>query len=73
MISTSLTTAFGVTKITTSYISRVLRLAYLSPTIVEAFIRPADVAFLKLGQPATVKLTAYDFNKYGGIAGVLEI
>jgi adhesin transport system membrane fusion protein len=41
-------------------------------TIVEAFIRPADVAFLKLGQPATVKLTAYDYNKYGGLDGVLK-
>lgn len=41
-------------------------------TLVEAFIRPADVAFLKLGQPATVKLTAYDYNKYGGLDGVLE-
>lgn len=41
-------------------------------TLVEAFIRPADVAFLKLGQPATVKLTAYDYNKYGGLEGVLE-
>jgi adhesin transport system membrane fusion protein len=42
-------------------------------TLVEAFIRPADVAFLKLGQPATVKLTAYDYNKYGGLDGVLEL
>ena len=41
-------------------------------TIVEAYIRPADVAFLKLGQPATVKLTAYDFNKYGGLTGELS-
>lgn len=41
-------------------------------TLVEAFIRPVDVAFLKLGQPATVKLTAYDYNKYGGLDGVLE-
>ena len=41
-------------------------------TVVEAFIRPADVAFLQVGQPATVKLTAYDYNRYGGLAGVLE-
>lgn len=41
-------------------------------TLVEAFIRPADIAFLKLGQPATVKLTAYDYNRYGGLDGVLE-
>jgi len=30
------------------------------------------VAFLKVGQPATVKLTAYDFNKYGGLDGVVD-
>ena len=30
------------------------------------------MAFLKVGQAATVKLTAYDFNKYGGLDGVLE-
>lgn len=41
-------------------------------TVVEAFIRPADVAFLQVGQPATVKLTAYDYNRYGGLVGVLE-
>lgn len=41
-------------------------------TIVEAFIRPADVAFHKLGQPATVKLTAYHYSKYDGLASVLN-
>ena len=40
--------------------------------LVEAYVRPAEVAFLKPGQAATVKLTAYDFNRYGGLAGVLE-
>ena len=40
--------------------------------LVEAYIKPAEVAFLKVGQPAVVKLTAYDFNRYGGLAGVLE-
>jgi adhesin transport system membrane fusion protein len=40
--------------------------------LVEAYVKPAEVAFLKLGQPATVKLTAYDFNKYGALEGVLE-
>lgn len=40
--------------------------------LVEAYVKPADVAFLKVGQPAVVKLTAYDFNKYGGLDGVLE-
>lgn len=37
--------------------------------VVEAFVDPSEVAFLQVGQPAMVKLTAYDFNKYGGIEG----
>ncbi len=40
--------------------------------IVEAFVKPSEIAFLKPGQAATVKLSAYDYNKYGGFAGVLE-
>lgn len=40
--------------------------------LIEAYVKPADVAFLKIGQPATVKLTAYDFNKYGGLDGVVD-
>jgi adhesin transport system membrane fusion protein len=40
--------------------------------LVEARILPADVAFLKPGQDATVKLTAYDFSIYGGLEAKLE-
>jgi len=40
--------------------------------LVEAYVKPSEVAFLKVGQQAVVKLTAYDFNKYGGLDGVLE-
>ena len=40
--------------------------------LVEARILPADVAFLKPGQEATVKLTAYDFAIYGGLPATLE-
>ena len=40
--------------------------------LIEAYVKPSEVAFLKVGQPAVVKLTAYDFNKYGGLEGVLE-
>ena len=40
--------------------------------LVEAYVNPSEVAFLKVGQAAVVKLTAYDFNKYGGLDGVLE-
>ena len=40
--------------------------------LVEAYVKPAEVAFLKLGQTAIVKLTAYDYNRFGGLTGVLE-
>lgn len=40
--------------------------------LVEAYVKPTEVAFLNVGQPAVVKLTAYDFNKFGGFEGVVE-
>jgi adhesin transport system membrane fusion protein len=40
--------------------------------LIEAKIRPADVAFLHAGQQATVKLTAYDYTIYGSLRGHLE-
>ncbi|MEM5275759.1 HlyD family type I secretion periplasmic adaptor subunit [Cupriavidus taiwanensis] len=40
--------------------------------LVEARVRPADIAFLRPGQPAVVKLSAYDFSIYGGFAGTVE-
>ncbi|GKX57389.1 HlyD family type I secretion periplasmic adaptor subunit [Leminorella grimontii] len=40
--------------------------------LVEAKIKPSDVAFLRPGLPATVKITAYDYAIYGGLQGTLE-
>ena len=40
--------------------------------LVEAQVRPQDIAFLRPGQEATVKITAYDFAIYGGLDGHLE-
>ena len=40
--------------------------------LVEAKIAPQDIAFLRPGQPATIKLTAYDFTIYGGLEAELE-
>ncbi|BAN50026.1 HlyD family type I secretion periplasmic adaptor subunit [Metapseudomonas resinovorans] len=40
--------------------------------LVEARIRPQDIAFLHPGQHATVKFTAYDYTIYGGLSGELE-
>lgn len=37
--------------------------------LIEAQISPRDVAFITPGQRAVVKLTAYDFNIYGGLEG----
>lgn len=37
--------------------------------IVEARIKPQDIAFLYENQPAMVKITAYDFSIYGGLKG----
>jgi len=37
--------------------------------LVEAKVRPADIAFLHPEQRATVKFTAYDFSIHGGLAG----
>ncbi|MBN3142383.1 HlyD family type I secretion periplasmic adaptor subunit [Pectobacterium brasiliense] len=40
--------------------------------LVEAKIRPQDIAFLHPGQDAIIKLTAYDYTIYGGLKGQLE-
>ncbi len=37
--------------------------------LVEARIKPSDVAFLRPGLPVLVKLSAYDFAIYGGLSG----
>lgn len=40
--------------------------------LLEARVLPRDIAFLRPGQPAMVKFSAYDFSIYGGLEGVLE-
>jgi adhesin transport system membrane fusion protein len=40
--------------------------------LVEAKIRPQDIAFLHPGQEAIVKFTAYDYTIYGGLKAQLE-
>lgn len=37
--------------------------------VVEAKVRPADIAFVKPGLPATIKLDAYDYSIYGSLQG----
>jgi len=40
--------------------------------LVEAKIMPKDIAFIAVGLPAKVKITAYDFTRYGGLEGTVE-
>lgn len=40
--------------------------------LVEAKIRPSDIAFISPGQEATLKFSAYDFSIYGGLKGTVE-
>jgi adhesin transport system membrane fusion protein len=40
--------------------------------LVEAKVRPQDIAFLHPGQQAMIKFTAYDYTIYGGLKGSLE-
>ncbi len=37
--------------------------------LVEANVKPSDIAFLYPGQKAIIKITAYDFSIYGGLEG----
>lgn len=42
--------------------------------LVEARINPRDIGFVAVGDRANVKITAYDFATYGGLAGkVIEV
>ena len=40
--------------------------------LVEARVKPRDIAFLRPGQETLVKITAYDFSIYGGFHAKLE-
>lgn len=41
--------------------------------LIEAKVRPQDVAFLHPGQKAMVKFSAYDYTIYGGLSAKLEL
>jgi adhesin transport system membrane fusion protein len=40
--------------------------------IVEAKVSPKDIAFIRQGQPAILKFSAYDFTIYGGMAAEVQ-
>lgn len=51
----------------------IMEIVPLGPRVlIEARIAPADIGFVRVGQPVTVKLSAYDFYNYGGLEGTIE-
>jgi membrane fusion protein, adhesin transport system len=53
--------------------SRLLDIVPVSDTLlVEARLKPSDVAFILPGQEALIKLTAYDFSIFGGLKGKVD-
>ena len=40
--------------------------------LIEARLSPSDVAFVRPGQHAVIKITAYDYTVYGGLSGKVE-
>ncbi|WP_298309157.1 HlyD family type I secretion periplasmic adaptor subunit [uncultured Erythrobacter sp.] len=40
--------------------------------LVETRVAPSDIAFIKVGDRAVVKVTAYDFSIYGGLEGTVQ-
>ena len=40
--------------------------------LVEARVKPGDIAFIRPGQPSLVKITAFDYSIYGGLEGEVE-
>ena len=37
--------------------------------LIETRVQPKDIAFIRVGQPALVRVSAYDFSVYGGLEG----
>jgi adhesin transport system membrane fusion protein len=40
--------------------------------MIEAQVKPQDIAFIRTGLPAVIKLSAYDFSIYGGLKGTVS-
>ncbi|OOF69575.1 HlyD family type I secretion periplasmic adaptor subunit [Rodentibacter caecimuris] len=52
----------------------ILEIVPLDDTLlVQAYISPKDVAFIRPGQPALVKISAYDYSIYGGLDGKVTL
>ncbi|AXQ31559.1 HlyD family type I secretion periplasmic adaptor subunit [Solimonas sp. K1W22B-7] len=54
--------------------AEIMQIVPLDDTLlVEAKLRPQDIAFIRPGQQATVKITAYDYGIFGGLDGKVEM
>lgn len=52
---------------------KLLEIVPLDDTLlIEAYLRPRDIAFVHPGQPARVRVTAYDYARYGALEGEVE-
>ena len=40
--------------------------------MIEAKIKPSDIGFLRIGQDARIKISAYDSAVYGSLGGLIE-
>ena len=40
--------------------------------LIEARIKPADIGFVREGQQAAIKLSAYNYSTYGGLSGTVQ-
>lgn len=51
----------------------VMEIVPIGPRVlIEARVRPADIGFVKVGQEAMVKLSAYEYTIYGGLQGKVQ-
>ncbi len=41
--------------------------------LIETHVQPDDIGFVRAGQEAMVKVTAYDYSIYGGLPGTVEV
>lgn len=54
--------------------SNIMEVVPLEDTLlIETRVQPDDIGFVRPGQEATVKVTAYDFSIYGGLPGAVEV
>jgi adhesin transport system membrane fusion protein len=54
--------------------SNIMEVVPLEDTLlIETHVQPDDIGFVRVGQEANVKITAFDFSIYGGLPGTVEV